>query len=102
MGYFLQFLPILRDFIALRKRENKNRLQSGNAYVFSQLSDKLIEQYEKRLAEKDSLIDYLQKEIQQLKTENKGQWAVVSNSKLKTQNSEPSCIIPKKAVPLWL
>lgn len=46
---------------------------SGNAYVFSQLSDKLIEQYEKRLLEKDSLIDYLQKEIQQLKTENRGQ-----------------------------
>ena len=73
MGYFLQFLPVLRDFIALRKKENKNRLQSGNAYVFSQLSDKLIEQYEKRLLEKDNLIDYLQKEIQQLKTENRGQ-----------------------------
>lgn len=89
MGYFLQFLPILRDFIALRKRENKNRLQSGNAYVFSQLSDKLIEQYEKRLLEKDNLIDYLQKEIQQLKTENKGQWAVVSNSKLRTLLHNP-------------
>lgn len=67
MGYFLQFLPILRDFIALRKRENKNRLQSGNAYVFSQLSDKLIEQYEKRLLEKDNLIAYLQRELEELK-----------------------------------
>lgn len=67
MGYSLQFLPILRDFIALRKRENKNRLQSGNAYVFSQLSDKLMEQYEKRLLEKDSLIAYLQRELEELK-----------------------------------
>ena len=81
---------------------NNTSCQYSGGYVINQISDKLIEQYEKRLLEKDSLIDYLQKEIQQLKTENKGQWAVVSNSKLKTQNSEPSCIIPKKAVPLWL
>ena len=32
-----------------------------------------MEQYEKRLLEKDNLIAYLQKEIQQLKTENTGQ-----------------------------
>ena len=42
---------------------------AGNAYVFNQLSDKLIEQYEKRLAEKDSLIAYLQKELEELKTQ---------------------------------
>jgi len=40
---------------------------AGNAYVFNQLSDKLIEQYEKRLAEKDSFISYLQKELEELK-----------------------------------
>ncbi len=40
---------------------------AGNAYVFNQLSDKLIEQYEKRLAEKDSLIAYLQKELEELR-----------------------------------
>ena len=40
---------------------------SGNAYVFNQLSDKLIEQYEKRLAEKDIFIAYLQREIEELK-----------------------------------
>ena len=74
MGYYLN--------------NNTSCQYSGNAYVFSQLSDKLIEQYEKRLLEKDNLIAYLQKEIQQLKTENRGQWAVVSNSKLRTQNSE--------------
>ena len=42
---------------------------AGNAYVFNQLSDKLIEQYEKRLAEKDSFISYLQKELEELKTQ---------------------------------
>ena len=40
---------------------------AGNAYVFNQLSDKLIEQYEKRLAEKDSFIAYLQKELEKLR-----------------------------------
>jgi DNA-binding helix-turn-helix protein len=40
---------------------------SRNAYVFNQLSDKLIEQYEKRLAEKDIFIAYLQREIEELK-----------------------------------
>lgn len=40
---------------------------SGNAYVFSQLSDKLMEQYEKRLLEKDNLIAYLQRELEELK-----------------------------------
>jgi|GEM_PF-211688 len=52
---------------------NNTSCQYSGGYVINQISDKLIEQYEKRLAEKDSLIDYLQKEIQQLKTENKGQ-----------------------------
>ena len=32
-----------------------------------QLSDKLIEQYEKRLTEKDNFISYLQKELEELK-----------------------------------
>jgi hypothetical protein len=40
-----------------------NQKQSGgnsnNAYVINQLSEKLIEQYEKRLEEKDAIINYL-------------------------------------------
>ena len=44
-----------------------NNNNSGNAYVFSQLSDKLMEQYEKRLLEKDNLIAYLQRELEELK-----------------------------------
>ncbi|MGQ4708412.1 hypothetical protein [Capnocytophaga gingivalis] len=52
---------------------NNTSCQYSGGYVINQLSDKLIEQYEKRLLEKDNLIAYLQKEIQQLKTENRGQ-----------------------------
>lgn len=37
------------------------------AYVINNLSDKLIEQYEKRIAEKDAFIEYLQKIVEQLR-----------------------------------
>lgn len=37
------------------------------AYVINNLSDKLIEQYEKRIAEKDAFIELLQKTIEQLR-----------------------------------
>lgn len=48
---------------------NNTSCQYSGGYVVNQLSDKLIEQYEKRLAEKDSLIAYLQKELEELKTQ---------------------------------
>lgn len=37
------------------------------AYVINNLSDKLIEQYEKRIAEKDAFIEFLQKTVEQLR-----------------------------------
>lgn len=37
------------------------------AYVINNLSDKLIEQYEKRIAEKDAFIALLQKTVEQLR-----------------------------------
>ena len=48
---------------------NNTSCQYSGGYVVNQLSEKLIEQYEKRLAEKDSLIAYLQKELEELKTQ---------------------------------
>lgn len=48
---------------------NNTSCQYSGGYVVNQLSDKLIEQYEKRLAEKDRLIAYLQKELEELKTQ---------------------------------
>ena len=46
---------------------NNTSCQYSGGYVVNQLSDKLIEQYEKRIAEKDTLISYLQKELEELK-----------------------------------
>jgi len=46
---------------------NNTSCQYSGGYVVNQLSDKLIEQYEKRLVEKDTLIAYLQKELEELK-----------------------------------
>ena len=46
---------------------NHTSCQYSGGYVVNQLSDKLIEQYEKRLTEKDTLIAYLQKELEELK-----------------------------------
>ena len=46
---------------------NNTSCQYSGGYVVNQLSDKLIEQYEKRLTEKDTLIAYLQKELEELK-----------------------------------
>jgi len=54
---------------------NNTSCQYSGGYVVNQLSDKLVEQYEKRLAEKDTLIAYLQKELEELKTQ-----------RIKTQN----------------
>ena len=48
---------------------NNTSCQYSGGYVVNQLSEKLVEQYEKRLAEKDSLISYLQKELEELKTQ---------------------------------
>ena len=48
---------------------NNTSCQYSEGYVVNQLSEKLVEQYEKRLAEKDSLIAYLQKELEELKTQ---------------------------------
>jgi DNA-binding helix-turn-helix protein len=48
---------------------NNTSCQYSGGYVINQLSDKLIEQYEKRFAEKDTLISYLQKELEELKTQ---------------------------------
>jgi DNA-binding helix-turn-helix protein len=50
-----------------RLNNNNTSCQYSGGYVVNQLSDKLIEQYEKRLAEKDRLIAYLQKELEELK-----------------------------------
>lgn len=46
---------------------NNTSCQYSGGYVVNQLSDKLIEQYEKRLVEKDTLIAYLQKELEELR-----------------------------------
>ena len=51
-------------FFCLVKNELTLRLF---VYVINNLSDKLIEQYEKRIAEKDAFIEYLQKTIEQLR-----------------------------------
>ena len=48
---------------------NNTSCQYSGGYVVNQLSDKLIAQYEKRLVEKDTLIAYLQKELEELKTQ---------------------------------
>ena len=48
---------------------NNTSCQYSGGYVVNQLSEKLVEKYEKRLAEKDSLIAYLQKELEELKTQ---------------------------------
>jgi len=68
---FIWPLFLKADHIVINN--NNTSCQYSGGYVINQLSDKLIEQYEKRLLEKDNLIAYLQKEIQQLKTENGGQ-----------------------------
>lgn len=51
-------------FFCLVKNELTLRLF---AYVINNLSDKLIEQYEKRIAEKDAFIAFLQKTVEQLR-----------------------------------
>ena len=43
---------------------NNTSCQYSGAYVINELSDKLIEQYEKRIAEKDALIEQLRKTIE--------------------------------------
>ena len=48
---------------------NNTSCQYSGGYVVNQLSEKLVEQYEKRLAEKDSLIADLQQELEELKTQ---------------------------------
>ena len=76
-GYYI--LPIC-EFFGIQPEEllktdhivinnNNTSCQYSGGYVVNQLSDKLIEQYEKRLAEKDRLIAYLQKELEELKTQ---------------------------------
>ena len=44
---------------------NNTSCQYSGGYVVNQLSDKLIEQYEKRLAEKDNFIAFLQRELEE-------------------------------------
>jgi len=51
-------------FFCLVKNEIAIRLF---AYVINNLSDKLIEQYGKRIAEKDAFIAFLQKTVEQLR-----------------------------------
>ena len=63
----LQPEELLKTDHIVINNNNTSCENAGNAYVFNQLSDKLIEQYEKRLAEKDSFIAYLQKELEELK-----------------------------------
>ncbi|GIJ94097.1 helix-turn-helix domain-containing protein [Capnocytophaga stomatis] len=46
---------------------NNNIGQFNGAYIINQLSDKLIEQFEKRIAEKDEQISQLKAEIHRLK-----------------------------------
>ncbi len=54
-----------QDTIIINQNQQGGTL--NNAYNINQLSDKLIEQYEIRIKEKDALIEYLQKEIALLK-----------------------------------
>ena len=44
---------------------------STNAYIVNNLSEKLIEQYEKRIIEKEDIIKELKETIVELKTKNK-------------------------------
>jgi hypothetical protein len=43
--------------------QNQKGGHSKNAYIINQLSEKLIEQYEKRLEEKDKLINTLSEKL---------------------------------------
>ncbi len=45
--------------------QNQQGGNSNNAYIINQLSEKLIEQYEKRLKEKDELIDTLHRRLKE-------------------------------------
>jgi transcriptional regulator with XRE-family HTH domain len=51
---------VKQDQVVINKEQKGG--SSNNAYVINQLSEKLIEQYEKRLAEKDEVIRLLKKE----------------------------------------
>ena len=51
-------------FFCLVKNEIAIRLSDT---IINNLSDKLIEQYEKRIAEKDAFIEFLQKTVEQLR-----------------------------------
>lgn len=43
--------------------DNQNGGVANNAFVINQLSDKLIEQFEQRIKEKDEVIDSLRKQL---------------------------------------
>ena len=45
---------------------NSQSQYSGNGYIINNLSEKIIEQYEKRLEEKDALIKELKEEVKKL------------------------------------
>ncbi|MBS9768693.1 MAG: helix-turn-helix transcriptional regulator [Flavobacteriaceae bacterium] len=47
--------------------QNQQGGTSSNSYIINQLSDKLIEQYEIRLKEKDELIAKLKQEIEEIR-----------------------------------
>jgi len=44
--------------------QNQQGGQSNNAYIINQLSEKLIEQYEKRLKESEKLIRLLEEKLE--------------------------------------
>ena len=51
------FFCVVKNEIAIRLSDT----------IINNLSDKLIEQYEKRIAEKDAFIEFLQKTVEQLR-----------------------------------
>ncbi|MDO4879924.1 MAG: helix-turn-helix transcriptional regulator [Capnocytophaga sp.] len=50
---------------------NNTSCQYSGGYVINQISEKLIEQYEKRISEKEEYIKFLQKEIETLRLQIK-------------------------------
>ena len=54
---------LLKNDSIVINNHNSQSQYSGNGYIINNLSKKLIEQYEKRLEEKDALIKELKEEV---------------------------------------
>ena len=64
---------LLKNDSIVINNHNSQSQYSGNGYIINNLSEKLIEQYEKRLEEKDALIKELKEKVKRLnKVKDKG------------------------------